>query len=194
MDEGPRSWFREQGERISRNGVTTRRVRFCWRRGGRVGGGRGGQNKRTCPVCFCLGGGRGGQNKRTCPVCFCLSRLFLPPFVFADLVSTDYIRALHVRQPTAERTCRRILVMQPVGRGPTLRDHEGEPDRRPTYHRLLRRGLATGVAADDWAAIHYICVKIHACIGSRSNVRCYRVGVRGGVVREEVMKTRYRGV
>ncbi|MGA2500389.1 MAG: peptidase E [Tepidisphaeraceae bacterium] len=78
-------------------------------------------------------------------------------------------------------------------KGSACPHYDGETDRRPTYHRLLRRGLGAGVAADDWAAIHYIGVKIHACIGSRPNARGYRVGVRGGVVREEVMKTRYLG-
>ncbi|HSZ58061.1 MAG TPA: hypothetical protein VK797_20525 [Tepidisphaeraceae bacterium] len=57
----------------------------------------------------------------------------------------------------------------------------------------MRRGLGAGVAADDWAAIHYIGAKIYACIGTRPNARCYHVGVRGGVVREEEMKTRRLG-
>lgn len=90
--------------------------------------------------------------------------------------------------------------------------YDGEADRRPTYHRLLRHGSAaenkgkgkggdgrvdwtTGVAADDWAAIHYVGdpPRIHACIASRPNAKCYRVSVRGDVVHEQEMKTRYIG-
>jgi peptidase E len=78
-------------------------------------------------------------------------------------------------------------------KGSACPHYDGEADRRPTYHRLLRRGLTAGVAADDWAAIHYIGTKIHACIATRRSARCYRVGFRRGVVREEEMKTRYLG-
>jgi len=76
-------------------------------------------------------------------------------------------------------------------KGSACPHYDGEADRRPIYHRLLRRGLAAGVAADDWAAIHYIGGKIHVCIGTRPSARCYRVGVRDGVVLEEEMKIRY---
>lgn len=78
-------------------------------------------------------------------------------------------------------------------KGSACPHYDGETDRRPIYHRLLRRGLAAGVAADDWAAIHYIGVKIHACIGSRRGARCYRVDLHNGDVREEELTTRYVG-
>lgn len=78
-------------------------------------------------------------------------------------------------------------------KGSACPHYDGEKDRRPIYHRLLRRGLVAGVAADDWAAIHYIGVEIHTCIATKPKARCYRVGVRDGVVREEKMKTRYLG-
>jgi len=93
-------------------------------------------------------------------------------------------------------------------KGSACPHYDGESDRRPTYHRLLRhglapdtraggplasQGLAAGVAADVWAAIHYIGVKIHACVATRRSARCYRVSLRGGVVREEELKTRYLG-
>lgn len=76
-------------------------------------------------------------------------------------------------------------------KGSACPHYDGETDRRPTYHKLLRRGLASGVAVDDWAAIHYVGTKIHACIASRPNAACYRVGIRNGVVHEEAMKMRY---
>src|SRR5262249_23194136 len=75
-------------------------------------------------------------------------------------------------------------------KGSACPHYDGETDRRPIYHRALRRGLAAGVAADDWAAIHYIGTKIHACIATRPNAQCYRVDVRDGVVCEDEMTTR----
>jgi peptidase E len=75
-------------------------------------------------------------------------------------------------------------------RGSACPHYDGEPDRRPTYHRLLRRGLPAGVAVDDWAAIHYVGLRIHACIASRPGAKCYRLSVRGGAVRETELKTR----
>lgn len=75
-------------------------------------------------------------------------------------------------------------------KGSACPHYDGEKDRRPIYHGLLRRGLATGVAADDFAAIHYIGTKIHACVASRGNARCYRVSVRGGAIHEEALRTR----
>lgn len=78
-------------------------------------------------------------------------------------------------------------------KGSACPHYDGEKDRRPIYHRLLQRGLAAGVAADDFAAIHFVGTKIHACIATRRNARCYRVSIRAGVVHEEEMKTRYVG-
>lgn len=75
-------------------------------------------------------------------------------------------------------------------KGSACPHYDGETDRRPIYHRLLQRGLSSGVAADDFAAIHYLGVKIYACVASRPNARCYRLSVRSGAVREEELKTR----
>lgn len=75
-------------------------------------------------------------------------------------------------------------------KGSACPHYDGEADRRPTYHRLLRRELPAGVAADDWAAIHYVGTRIHACVSTKPGAGCYRVGIRGGVVREEGMETR----
>jgi dipeptidase E len=78
-------------------------------------------------------------------------------------------------------------------KGSACPHYDGETDRRPIYHRLLRRGLAPGLAADDGAAFHFIGVKLHACVGSKPNAKCYRVGARGGAVLEDEIKTRYLG-
>lgn len=74
-------------------------------------------------------------------------------------------------------------------KGSACPHYDGETDRRPIYHRLLKRGLPAGVAADDFAAIHYVGGKIHACVASRPNAGCYRVSIRDGVIRETELKT-----
>ena len=66
----------------------------------------------------------------------------------------------------------------------------GEPQRRPTYHKLIRGGFPGGVAADDGAAIHFIGREIHACVSSRRKARAYRVYRAGTGVVEEPVPTR----
>jgi dipeptidase E len=58
--------------------------------------------------------------------------------------------------------------------------YDGEPRRRPTFHRLIRNGtLPAGVAADDGAAIHFVGRKILRCVSSRPHAKAYRVERRG---------------
>jgi peptidase E len=68
--------------------------------------------------------------------------------------------------------------------------YDGEAMRRPTYHKLVKRGFAAGVAADDFAGIHYIGRQIHQCIASRSGRGCYRVQRRGDRVIETPLPVR----
>ena len=70
--------------------------------------------------------------------------------------------------------------------------YDGEPRRRPTYHRLVQRKiLSPGVAADDGAAIHFVGSTIHRCVASRPNAKAYRVELRNGKVVEEALTTDY---
>ena len=66
--------------------------------------------------------------------------------------------------------------------------YDGEKNRRPTFHRLIReKKLPPGVAADDGAAIHFIGDKIHRCVASRRHAKAYRVAlVKGKVVEQEL--------
>jgi dipeptidase E len=67
---------------------------------------------------------------------------------------------------------------------------DGEAQRRPTYHRLIReKKLPAGVAADDGAAIHYIDKRIHRCVASRPKARAYRVLLCDGLLIEEPLPT-----
>jgi len=66
--------------------------------------------------------------------------------------------------------------------------YDGDPRRRPTYHRLIReKKLPAGVAADVGAAIHYVDGQIHRCVSSRRKARAYHVSLRGGSVVEEAL-------
>ena len=86
--------------------------------------------------------------------------------------------------------------------GPTLRElgeglgllggsfcphYDAEPERRPTYTRLVRDGvLAPGYAADDDAAFHFEGTKLREVVSQREGARGYRVTAAG----EETLDTR----
>src|SRR5512132_4439891 len=71
--------------------------------------------------------------------------------------------------------------------------YDGDPDRRPAFHRAIAEGLPAGYAADDGAALHFAGHDLVGAVSSRSNARAYRVEVRGGEVIEEPLTTRYLG-
>ena len=54
--------------------------------------------------------------------------------------------------------------------------YDGEPERRPTYKRLVREGsLAPGYAADDAAAFHFEGTELREVVSQREGARGYRV-------------------
>jgi peptidase E len=66
--------------------------------------------------------------------------------------------------------------------------YDGDAERRPAYHRLLRHGeIASGFAVDDGAAIHFMNHQIHRVIASRKGATAYRVQAMGAEVQEEPM-------
>jgi dipeptidase E len=73
--------------------------------------------------------------------------------------------------------------------------YDGEPGRRPTFHRLIASGeLPGGLAADDGAALVFDGTQLAEVVGSRPSARAYRV-VRGatGEAIETELPTRYLG-
>ena len=57
---------------------------------------------------------------------------------------------------------------------------DGEPERRPTYTRLVRDGvLPPGYAADDDAAFHFEGTGLREVVSQREGARGYRIGVDG---------------
>jgi peptidase E len=73
--------------------------------------------------------------------------------------------------------------------------YEGEPMRRPTYHRLIASGeIRPGIALDDGAAAHFIDGQFARAVSSRPNAKGYRLS-RGedGEACEEPVLTQYLG-
>jgi len=72
--------------------------------------------------------------------------------------------------------------------------YDTEPERRPTYHRLIASGeIEDGYAADDGVGLHFIDGSLHAAISSRPNARAYRVERNGDEATETVLPTIYLG-
>jgi dipeptidase E len=57
--------------------------------------------------------------------------------------------------------------------------YDGEERRRPVYTRLVRAGLAPGVAADDDVALHYVGEELREVVTSRYGATAYRVEPTG---------------
>jgi peptidase E len=71
--------------------------------------------------------------------------------------------------------------------------YDGERDRRPTYHRLVRDGFAAGYAADDGAALHFVDTTLEACLASRAEARVYQVRAESAAVKETALPVRRLG-
>lgn len=72
--------------------------------------------------------------------------------------------------------------------------YDSEPERRPTYHRLIAGGeMVDGYAADDGVGLHFIDGELHAIISSRPDARAYRVQRGGAGVTEKMLMPAYLG-
>lgn len=71
--------------------------------------------------------------------------------------------------------------------------YDGEAERRPTYHRLIREGLQWGYAADDGAALHFRGPELVEVVSSRVGAAAYRVERIDGRVVETRLETRFLG-
>ena len=63
--------------------------------------------------------------------------------------------------------------------------YDGEPQRRPSYHRLIATGeISQGVALEDWTAVHYKGSEVHRVVTSKPGARAYTVRSVYGSVQE----------
>jgi dipeptidase E len=68
--------------------------------------------------------------------------------------------------------------------------YDSDPERRPTYHRLLREGLPPGAAAEDAVGLHFVGTELAEAVTEREGARAYRVELVGQDVRETPLATR----
>jgi len=68
--------------------------------------------------------------------------------------------------------------------------YDGEKDRRPTYHGLVRGGFPAGYAADDGAALHFVDTDLAACVASRPMARGYRLCAESDTIAETPLSVR----
>lgn len=71
--------------------------------------------------------------------------------------------------------------------------YDGEPERKPTYHRLIADGFPAGYAADDGAALHFTGAKLVGAVSSRPHAHAYHVELRDGKVVEERLAVKFLG-
>jgi dipeptidase E len=72
--------------------------------------------------------------------------------------------------------------------------YDSEPLRRPTFRRLVARGIVPGgVAADDGAALHYVDGGLARAVAGLPRARAWRVRMAGGRAVETALPTRYLG-
>jgi dipeptidase E len=68
--------------------------------------------------------------------------------------------------------------------------YDGEPERRPTYQRLIREGLAPGYAADDAVGVHFTGAELAEAVTERDGATAYRVELAGSEVVETPLAAR----
>ena len=63
--------------------------------------------------------------------------------------------------------------------------YDGEPQRRPSYHQLLKEGaIAPGVAIEDWTGVHFKDGEIVKVVSSKRGARAYSMRAADGSVQE----------
>ncbi len=71
--------------------------------------------------------------------------------------------------------------------------YEPGSSRRRAYHDFLARGMRSGYAAEDGAALHFTGTELSRVVASRPAARGYRLDVVGGRVVEMRIATTYLG-
>jgi dipeptidase E len=72
--------------------------------------------------------------------------------------------------------------------------YDGEPQRRPSYHKLLTsEEIRAGVAIEDWTGVHYLGKEIHRVVSSKRGARAYSMRAVYGSVQEVPLPTEYIG-
>jgi peptidase E len=70
---------------------------------------------------------------------------------------------------------------------------DGEVERRPRFHELVRGGFPGGYAADDGAALHFTGDALTEVVSSRRGAAAYRIRMQGDELVEQRLPTRFLG-
>lgn len=66
--------------------------------------------------------------------------------------------------------------------------YDGQPERRPAYHRLMREDkILPGYGIDDSAALHFIGDELKCLVSARPEAKAYRVAKISGEIQEETI-------
>ncbi|HEY9822052.1 MAG TPA: peptidase E [Candidatus Sericytochromatia bacterium] len=77
-------------------------------------------------------------------------------------------------------------------KGSNCPHYDGEPERKPSYHRLLAEGLISeGYAADDGVALHFLGTQLEKIVSSRPHAKAYRLEKVGETVKESPLEPTY---
>lgn len=71
--------------------------------------------------------------------------------------------------------------------------YDGEEDRRPSFHRLIKNGLKAGLACDDSAAVYFEDGKFVSSVSSIESASSYHVSLVNNSIEEAKIPTRYLG-
>jgi dipeptidase E len=71
--------------------------------------------------------------------------------------------------------------------------YDGQPERRPAFHKLVADGLPPGYAADDGCALHFVDGQLKRIVSSRANARAYRVELVNGKTVETALGADFLG-
>lgn len=72
--------------------------------------------------------------------------------------------------------------------------YDGEPQRRPSYHRLLSSGeISAGIAIEDWTGVHFKGREIFKVITSKRGARAYSMRAVYGSVQEVALPAEFLG-
>ena len=71
--------------------------------------------------------------------------------------------------------------------------YDGEPGRRPAYHRAISAGMKPGYAADDGAALHFHGPAFAEAVSSKPGAYAYRVELTADGVTETRLPVRFLG-
>jgi dipeptidase E len=79
-------------------------------------------------------------------------------------------------------------------KGSNCPHYDGESERRPSFHRLIRNGeIMEGIAADDGIALHYKDDKLYRVVSSRPYAKAYSVKQEDFEIVEETLHPVYLG-